>query len=142
MEVNTRKVHSLGKVRKVLASKRLEPLPNNYVGVELCETVHVHMPGFRFELTLEQFIKYADILSKAKENWNVMGCPKEDGDDFKLLGGGYLPGEPVYNTRYEVEQQVIPSVHLHMRGLSIRFPITKFVEEAEMLYYASKNIES
>jgi len=130
----------LGKVKKVLASKEIEPVETNYVGVELCETVHVHMPGFRFELTLEQFKKYALIFARALETWRAMGEPEEDGDDFKLLGDGYLPGEPVYNTRFEIEEQIIPSVHLHIRGLSIRLLTPKFIRFAEMIYDASQNL--
>lgn len=140
MELNTKKELLLGAVKKVLVSKKLEPLDANYVGVELCETVHVHMPGFRFELTLEQFIQFARIFTRSLENHKAMGEPKEDPDGFILLGDGYLPGDPVYNTRFEVEEQTIPMVHLHIRGLNLRWSIQEFMEFVELFGVASKNL--
>ena len=142
MEKNTRKGHSLGKVKKVLAYKKIEPVGTNYVGIELCETVHVHMPGFRFELTVDQFEKYASIWARALENWKAMGKPKEDPEGFVLLGDGYLPDNPVYNNRFEIEEQTIPSVHIHIRGLSIRLPTATFIEYAKLISDASENLSA
>ena len=130
----------LGKVKKVLASKVLEPLEANYVGVELCETVHLHVPGFRWELTLPRMEKLSEILCRAVQNHKKMGSPKPDGDSFILLADGYLPGEPVYNTRFEIEEQVVPSIHIHIRGLSIRKQIPEFVDFAKVICDASKNL--
>ena len=132
----------LGAVKKVLVSKVLEPLEANYVGVELCETVHFHLPGFRLEYTLPQLVKFSEILVRAVENWKKMGCPKPDGDGFVLLADGYLPGEPVYNTRFEVEEQTIPLIHLHIRGLNLRWPIQTFKEYVELFGVASENLTS
>ena len=139
MEVNIRRARLLGKVRKVLVSKKIEGVDANYVGVELCETVHFHLPGFRWETTLAQLEKFAEILGRAVANWKLMGSPKPDGDDFKLLADGYLPGEPVYNTRFEIEEQTIPLIHLHVRGLNLRWSIPTFKEYARLFGVASEN---
>lgn len=140
MEKNIRWEQLLGKVKKVLVSTKIEPIEANYVGIELCETVHLHMPGFRWELTLSQLEAITKIFVRATETWKTMGEPEVDGNDFKLLADGYLPDEPVYNTRFEIEEQVIPSVHLHIRGLSIRLPTPNFIEFAKLIYDASQNL--
>ena len=67
----------MGAVKKVLCERELEALPSSYVGIELCETVHLHVPGFRWELTLQQFLEFAEIIRVAVKHW-------------KNLNGGFI----------------------------------------------------
>lgn len=129
----------MGKVKKVLASKRLEPLGESYCGIELCETVHFHMPGFRFELTAEQFEVFAETVNEALAKWVELGKPATA--DFKVLAGEHLPGKPLYATRLEVEEQTVPAIHVHLRGLSLRPSIPEFVEYAEVIGEAKRNLK-
>jgi hypothetical protein len=124
----------------MLFSKKARPLVSNYCGIELCETVHFHMPGFRFELDLGQFESFARAMARAYENWLKMGKPGVDPERFILLGDCHMPGEPVYNTRFDIEEQTIPSVHIHLRGLSIRKSIQDFIEFANAVWEARKNL--
>lgn len=133
----------MGKVKRVLASKKLKALQENFCGIELCETVHLHMPDFRFELTTEQFKVFAETVHKALEKWISLGKPDtfpQSSDGFIFLAGEHLPGEPVYTDRFEVEEQTIPVVHVHLRGLSIRPSIPEFMEFAEVIWEAKQNL--
>jgi len=129
----------MGKVKRVLASKKLAPFNGlNYCGIELCETVHIHLPGIRVEFPMEQFEAVAVAMTKALEKWRELGKPKTA--EFVLLADAHLPGEPVYNTRFEVEEQTVPSIHIHYRGLSIRGSISDFIEFADIVCEARKNL--
>jgi hypothetical protein len=57
-----------------------------------------------------------------------------------LLADAHLPGSPIYNNRFEVEEQTVPSVHIHYRGLSIRISISDFIEFADVVWEARKNL--
>jgi len=129
----------MGKVKRVLASKKLEPYQGpNYLGIELCETVHVHLPGYRIEFTADQFEAVATTFVRAINEWMEMGAPRSR--EFELLADAHLPGEPVYNSRFEVEEQTVPSIHIHYRGLSLRMSINDFLEFAKVIGEAKKNL--
>ena len=129
----------MGKVKRILASRTLKPHKETYCGIELCETVHIHLPGgLRLEFTSEQFEVFAETVSKARQKWIALSKPTTA--EFILLAGEHLPGDPVYPTRFEVEEQTVPSIHIHLRGLSIRPSIPRFIEFAEVMEEARKNL--
>ena len=132
----------MGQVKKMLSSKKIKRLQeqDNFCGIELCETVHFHMAGFRFELTAQQFEGFAETVAKAYQTWVSLGKPATD--DFKVLAGAYLPSEPVYPDRFDVEEQTIPQVHIHLRGLSFRLNNPDFIEFADTIGEAKQNFES
>lgn len=131
----------MGNVKKVLATKNLKPVEPIFCGIELCETVHIHLGSdFRFDLDLEQFQVCAETLHEALQKWISLGKPPLSQDGFTVLAGKHLPSEPVYNTRFEVEEQVVPSVHIHRRGLSLRFSIPEFLEYVDVLVEAKRNL--
>lgn len=130
----------MGKVKRVLASKKLKPSSPNYCGIELCETVHIHLPdGLRLEYTTEQFKVFAETAHRALEKWVSLGKPITA--DFILLADAYLPSVPVYQTRFEVEEQTVPTIHIHLRGLSIRRSIPDFIEFADLIQEAKENLK-
>lgn len=132
----------MGQVKKLLASKKIKHLEgkDNFCGIELCETVHFHMAGFRFELTAQQFEVFAQTVAKALQTWISLSKPETA--EFKVLAGEYLPGEPVYPDRFDVEEQTIPQVHIHLRGLSYRLNIPDFIEYANTIEEAKNNLTS
>lgn len=131
----------MGKVKRILSAKYLIPYEGlNYCGIELCETVHIHLPGFRVEFNAEQFEAIAAAMTRAHEKWKKLGKP--DSAEFELLADAHLPGNPIYNNRFEVEEQTSPDVHIHYRGLSIRISIPDFIQFAEAIEEARKNVQS
>lgn len=129
----------MGKVKKILVSRKLEPSSQNYCGIELCETVHIHLPdGIRLEFDVEQFKVFAETNYNALQKWIELGKPATA--EFILLADGYLPGTPIYQGRFEIEEQTIPTVHIHIRGLSIRRSIPKFKEFADDVAEAKRNL--
>ncbi len=129
----------MGGVKRILASKTIEP-PEKSCKIELCETVHFHMPGFRFELTAQEFDVFARAVQQAFEKWVSLGKPETA--EFIPLAGGNTPNETVYPTRFEVEEQaVIPFVHIHVRGLSLRLCIPEFKMFVSVIEEAHKKLE-
>lgn len=126
----------MGKVKRVLASGHLETPQNPYVGIELCETIHVHMPNYRFELTAQEFEVFAQTVRTAYEKWISMGKP--DRAEFAPLAGSYLPKETAYPNRFEIEEQTIPLIHIHMRGLSLRKSLPDFKAFTHVIAEADK----
>jgi len=96
------------------------------------------MPGFRFELDAQQFQAFAELMRKALAKWMALGQPLTA--EFEVLAGGYLPGLPVYADRFDVEEQVVPTIHIHLRGLSIRPSIHDFVMFANVIEEAKHNL--
>jgi len=96
------------------------------------------MPGFRFELDAQQFQAFAELMQKAHAKWMALGQPLTA--EFKLLAGGYLPRAPVYADRFDVEEQTVPTVHVHLRGLSIRRSIADFIAFAKVIEEAKNNL--
>ena len=132
----------MGKVKRMLSSKKIKHLQEkeNFCGIELCETVHFHMAGFRFELTAQQFEGFAETVAKALQIWVSLGKPATA--DFKVLAGEYLPDEPVYPDRFDIEEQTIPQIHIHLRGLSFRLNTPEFMEFADAIEEAKQNFKS
>lgn len=96
------------------------------------------MPNYRFELTAQEFDVFAQTVRTAHEKWVQMGKP--DRAEFVPLAGSYLP-EGVYPNRFEIEEQTIPLIHVHMRGLSIRRSIPDFKAFAKVVEEANEALE-
>ena len=128
----------MGQVKRILAAKQVNPLPDNYCGIELCETVHIHLPGYRLEFNTANFEVLADVIHRAWQNWIAHGKPSTA--EFIALAGHHFPSDPVYPNRFEVEEQTIPAIHIHLRGLSIRSSIPAFIEFAEVIEEAKRNL--
>jgi len=142
---NIKRVHSpievsiLGKVKRILASKKLGSSSPNKCGIELCETVHFHLPdGIRLEFTVGQFEVIAETFYNALQKWIELGKPTTA--EFIPLANGNLPGVPVYPSRFVIEEQTIPTVHTHLRGLSIRRTIPDFKEFVDVFTEAKQNL--
>ena len=129
----------MGQVKRILASRVVDSPEGHHCGIELCETVHFHMPGFRFELTSKEFAVFAATVQQAFSKWVSLGMPETA--EFIALAGNYMPKETVYPTRFEVEEQTIPSVHIHLRGLSLRQNIPFFKLFAAAIEEADKKLE-
>ena len=87
----------MGLVKKILKKSEIVGV-TNYVGIELCETIHFHMPGFRFELTEEQFKDFHDVVSRGYEKWRNSGFEPCEEDKFVVLASKYLSGLPLYHS--------------------------------------------
>lgn len=136
--------NEVGKVKRILAwteasNIRPAPTPNSVCGIELCETVHFHMPDFRFELTADGFDKFATLVRQAHAKWVALGRPPEA--EFISLAVGKI-GDTVYPHRFEIEEQdIIPSTHIHFRGLSIRQTIDEFKNLAHVVEEAHRKLD-
>jgi len=131
----------MGKVKRILASQKLIPEKPIFCGIELCETVHIHLGSeVRLELDIEQFKVFAETLYKALQKWRSIGKPTAKPNIFKVLAGAYFPSEPVYNNRFEIEEQTVPSIHIHRRGISYRFSTSDFLIYANIVMEAKKNL--
>lgn len=127
----------MGAVKKMLASARVKTPETAFCGIELCETVHFHMADYRFELTVEQFDAFAKTVAEAHEQWIKMGKPKVA--EFISLAHRWLPDDNmVYPNRLDVEEQTIPAIHIHLRGLSTRWTIPDFKQYAKVIEEADK----
>lgn len=131
----------MGKIKKVLASANIEKPASTYLTIELCETIHVHTPTFRWELTLPQLLITAKIFGSAVKVWEMSNKPQCNPNLFLPLSGDYLLTPPPYQNRLVIEQQTIPSIHIHFRGLSLRMTIPEFKQFAQKIKEANENIE-
>ena len=130
----------MGQVKRLLASRTLKPSSPNYCGIELCETVHIHLPdGIRLEFDAMQFQVLAETFQKAHQKWMALGKPASA--EFILLADAYLPGVPVYQGRFDIEEQTVPTIHIHERGLSRRKSIPDFLAYAHAIEEAKRNLE-
>lgn len=133
----------MGKVKRILASKKLKPEKPIFCGIELCETVHIHLGSeIRLEFDIEQFKVFAETLYQALQKWRSIGKPATEPDIFYVLAGAYFPSDPVYNNRFEIEEQTVPSIHIHRRGLSIRLNLQDFKDYAKVVEEAHKNLNT
>lgn len=133
----------MGNVKRVLASKKLKPSKPIFCGIELCETIHIHFgEELRLELDIEQFPVFAETVYQALQKWRSMGKPNTAPDIFFPLAGAHFPSEPVYNDRFEIEEQTVPSIHIHRRGLSIRLNLADFKEYAKVIGEADENLKT
>lgn len=133
----------MGKVKRILAwaeASDVRPEPTNpHCGIELCETVHIHMPDFRFELDADGFDKFATLVRQAHAKWIALGRPPTA--DFISLAVGKI-GKTVYPKRFEVEEQdIVPSTHIHLRGLSIRQTVDEFKNFARVMEEAHRKLD-
>lgn len=138
-------VVTLGKVKKHISTE-IPAIPESAhtCGIELCETVHIHMPKFRFELTTSQFEAFANYLWEALEKWRRLGKPNTfpyGSNGFVQLSGGPLPSEPIYPTRLEIEQHEVPLFHVHVRNLRISLNEEEFTKFADVMRRAKNNFK-
>ena len=146
----------MGHVKKILASKRVQPIPTFYsdkLAVELAENFHFHLRNIRIEWDHIEFQRIASVFSKALEKWNKLEKPlfKEnswiDGHYYNL-GSDKIPPVPslfndaVMNDEMRIEvQKWADYIHLHYKELRIEFSIKEFEEFVEVIADAAVKLK-
>lgn len=130
----------MGAVKKILHQTKIPTPSMHYIAIELCETIHIHLGETRLEYTPQQFEKIASIFQKAYNQWIQLGKPEQD--TFKLLADGYIPNPPVYQNTFKIEEQTIPSIHIHRRNISLRLNKQEYQQYTEALKEATKNLDT
>ncbi|MHA1676155.1 MAG: hypothetical protein ACTSU6_03155, partial [Candidatus Njordarchaeales archaeon] len=146
----------MGHVKKILSSKRIQPIPTFYsdkLALELAENFHFHLRNIRIEWDHVEFEKIAKVFRRALEKWNKLKRPLFKKDSWREghyydLGSDKIPPIPslfndtVMNDEIRVEiQKWADYVHLHYKELRIEFSIKEFREFVKVVADAAVKLE-
>ncbi len=145
----------MGHVKKILASKRIQPIPTFYsdkLAMELAENFHLHLRNLRIEWDSVEFEKIAKMFCEALEKWNKFGRPTSK--EYSWLDGSYYPlgddkippipglfDNGITNDELRIEiQKWADYVHLHYKELRIEFSVEEFNEFTEVVLEAARKL--
>lgn len=146
----------MGHVRKILALKKIQPIPTFYsdkLAIELSEDFHLHLRNIRIESDHVEFEKIAKAFCKALDEWNKLGRPTKKEKSWKRgnyheLSVGKIQSIPllfnneVINDELRIEvQKWADCVHLHYKELRIEFTIREFEELVDVVKEASDKLK-
>lgn len=149
----------MGRTLRTLASVKVpeHTIFNNRFVIEVCERFHIHYRNLRLSLSKEDFIEICKGCIQAFERWNARGCPENpkvhielcrkhvakdalnEGIKVNLNKNLYVDYEgKIFSEGAKFSEEKY--IHLKMRDTRIEMSIAEFMEVADVIAEAKKNL--